>query len=642
MASVDATESMYREMVDDLNFLNGDQWPQKIKSERMLDFRPCLTINKLPTFQDRIVGDQRQNRPSIKVRPVDSQADPETAQILNGLIKNIEVISAADVAYDTAFESVVACGLGAFRIVTDYADDDVFNQDILIKRIANTFTVYWDPSAQELSKADGRYMFVTEMVSEEEFENQYPNAAKVEFDASRDDLKDWADGQGNVRVAEYFVKEPIKRTLYLMTNPETRDQVTCDEEKLKEWKKEGYQVTKEREVETTKIVWYKLSGREILEGPTDWAGRYFPIVLIWGKEINIEGKSVYRGIVRHAKDPCRLYNYNRSMGAETVALAPRAPYIATAKQIGPFKGMWDAAHKKNFFYLLTETDPQAPGVPQRQFPSQISTGIQNEILIADQEIHDTVGLQLASMGKKSNEKSGKAVEARQREGDIGTFAFMDNLVRGLVYAGKVIIDLIPRIYDTERVMRILGDDGTEKIVTINGPYEDKKTGKVHIFDLTTGKYDVEVKVGPSFATQRQESAASMLDFIAAVPPAGMLVADLIAKNMDWPGADEFEKRLKLLLPPQLQEPEEGAPGQPGMAPDQMQQGQPMPPGPPPEIQAGAEAMAEIEIETAEVKLAQEKLKVKELQEKVAGLELDNIIKASSLNNPEEEDEENGE
>lgn len=573
-----AWDPYYDEMLDDLNFANGDQWPQNLKAERDLDGRPSLTINKVANYGDQIIGDIRQNEPSIKVKPVDSGSDPETAEILTGLIRNIEVQSGAEVAYDTAIESAIWCGKGAFRVVTQYSDDDTFDQDIRIKRIKNPFTVYWDPSAQEWDKSDAKYCFITERIPIDEFDRLYPDAAATDAPGGKDKDTQWAADK-SVRIAEYFKKVPEKKTLYLIKDPFT------DAETVSLEKKEGFEVLKSRKVETEKIVWYKTNGREILEGPKDWPGKYIPICEVWGKEINIEGKTIYRGIVRHAKDPQRLYNFSRSSSAELTSLAPKAPYLVSAKMIQNYQQFWKTAHKKSYPYLPFEADPTLPGViPQRTQPVSQSTAITQEIMIADQELHDTTGLQQASLGQKSNEKSGKAILARQREGDISNFVYYDNLGRAMTYCGKILLDLIPKIYDTARIVRLIKEDGSSEFVPVNQPTEAKDENGIaiqKIYDLTVGKYDVVVSIGPSYTTQRDESASMMMEFLKVVPMAGPVIADLVAKNMDWPGADEITKRLKALLPPGMADgqplPQPGV-GQPPLAPGAPP---PMPGGPMP-------------------------------------------------------------
>jgi len=551
----DAADTDYTTAIEDLEFYNGDQWPSDLASERSLDGRPTLTINKLPTFADQVIGDIRQNKPQIKVKPVDSQADPKTAEIMTGLIRNVEVQSDAEVAYDTAVESAIVCGFGAWRITTEYSDNDVFDQDIRIRRIKNPFTVFWDPAATEWDKSDARFCFVTEKIPKKDFEKRYPEVSTSDAEGGHDVDKNWGDDR-YIRIVEYFRKKPVKKTIYLMEqlDPMSGQPIGRYVTEMKPSPENlgpAWREVSAREVESFEIEVYKATYGEILETGT-WPGRYIPIVSVFGKETNIESTSTYRGIVRNAKDSQRLYNYSRSTGAEMISLAPRAPFLVTAKQIGPYLSKWDVAHKKNFPYLPYDVDPQNPqAIPHRSEPIMVNTGINNEIMISDQELHDTTGLQRASLGKKSNEKSGRAIMARQREGDVANFAYHDNMARSLRYTGRICVDLIPKIYDTARVLRIINPDGSDQRVQVNAPFQNQQ-GMSQLFDLTVGKYDVVVDVGPSYTTQREEMANSMLMFIQAVPQAGMLIADLFAKSLDWPGADKIEERLRLLLPPQIQ------------------------------------------------------------------------------------------
>lgn len=566
-------DTEYDDALDDLRFANGDQWPSALKADRESDGRPCLTINKVAVFGDQVIGDIRQNEPSIKIKPVDSGSDPDVAEILTGLVRNIEVQSNAEIAYDTAAESAVWCGHGAFRIITEYSDDSTFDQDIRIKRIKNPFTVYWDPAAQEWDKSDARFVFITEKIPKEIFTELYPDAAVVDAPGKKDSNVHWNDGK-SIRVAEYFKKEAKTSTLYLLQNPETGEKTT-NKEKL-----DGWIELNKREITTQNIVHYKTNGREILDGPNDWPGKHFPICGVWGKEINIEGESHYRGIIRHAKDPQRLYNYSRSQGAELTSLAPKVPLLATSKMVGNYLNIWNQAHKKSFPFLPFDVDPQLPAFPKRADPVAQNTAITQEIMISDQELHDTTGLQQASLGKKSNEQSGRAILARQREGDVANYAYYDNLGRAVSYCGRVLLDLIPKIYDTARIVRILGEDGSERFVPINQPVEvEQPDGSVieRVFDLTTGKYDVVVSIGPSYSTQRDEAAENMIALMNAAPQVAPLIADLFVRNQDWPGAEEISERLKAMLPPQVA----GGQGQP-------------PPGPPVDPMDQMKKQAEIE------------------------------------------------
>ena len=555
--SHDAVNADFTVAIDDLNFAYtpGSQWPQKIRAEREKDGRPCFEINKIPYYLDQVIGDIRQNEPSIKVKPVDSLADPKTAEIINGLIKNIEGQSDAEIAYDTAAESAVACGYGAWRINTEYSQNDQFEQDIVILRIKNPFTVVWG-QAEKWDKSDAPHCFVTEKVPKKRFKKQWPEASLTSFESSKDRNPLWGDDK-SIRVVEYFTRELTKAKLYLMKNQAGELFTTDMEPDAEKLSALGWAVVKERDVETYEVKWCKANQSEILEKQVVWPGHYIPIVMVYGKEINIEGRSWYRGMVRYGKESQRLYNISRSTGVELISLAPKSPYLVTKEQIAGYENIWSNAHKKNYPYLPYNSDPQnQAAVPQRATPISANTGIQQEIIVADQEMHDTVGLQQASLGQKSNEKSGKAILARQKEGDTAQYAYYDNLGRAMRYSGKILIDLIPKIYDTARIVRIRGADNTDQPVMINQPFTEKgNNGEAiqRIYDLTVGKYDVISSIGPSFTTQREEAAQNMLAFIEAVPLAGPLLGDLLAKNLDWPGSEEIERRLKILLPPQLQQ-----------------------------------------------------------------------------------------
>ena len=610
--SKDATEQSYRDMVDDLHFLNGDQWDTSIEEDRRLDGRPCLTINKLPTFIDQIVGDQRMNRPGIKIKPVDSGADKETAEVIQGLIKNIEVQSDAAIAYDTAFDGAVSCGFGVFRISSEYVDDNSFDQELRILPITNQFSAYFDPDAQKWNKEDGDFWILTEMMERKSFLEKFPDASTSSFQSGRDD--DWGNEE-KVRVAEYFYKEHSTEKLFLVEDVVEGQQMVINS--LSEIDEDLFNIVKERDVEKTKIMWVRVTDTEILEGPKELKGQYIPIVPVFGKNVNIENQVNYRGAVRNAKDPQRLYNYNRSASAELISLAPKAPYLLTPKQVANHEKEWTISNKRNFTYLLYNPDPMAKGIPQRQNASPISAGIQQEVMVSDQELHDTTGLQRSSLGKQGNEKSGKAIMARQKEGDIGSYQFTDNLIRAMTHCGRILVDLIPIYYDTARVIRILQEDGEDRPVAVN--QMPQREGE-RLYDLSTGKYDVVVTVGPSFTTQRQEAVTSMMEFLQYVPDAGPIIADLVAKNMDWPGADQIEKRLKKMLPPGVAE-EEGGGGQQQPNPQQQQEQQQMQM----QQQQAAQQMAKEEtLSELEINIKEEELKQSQQKTRQENLKVDKI------------------
>jgi hypothetical protein len=591
----DSFRDSYEEMINDLYFLNGDQWPQAIKAEREADNRPCLRINKLPQFVDRVHGDMRQARPSIKIRPVDDHSDEDTADVITGVIRNIETQSDSEIVYDSGGEAAVRCGFGAWRINSRYCSHETFDQELRIDRVKNQFSILFDPVAKKWDRSDGRYCFVYEDLPRATYDLKYPKADPCGWQGGNNDLGNWVT-ERTVRIAEYYEREPKTWKIYLVhVAGEERPRT------VRELPEEEHTVLKERDVQSTDIYWYKINATQILEGPIKIPGELIPIIPVYGKELNVEGKTYYNGVVRHAKDSMRLYNYYRSMDAETIALAPRAPWIMSAKMLGPYKNMWKQANKRNFPYLLFEPDPKVPNMrPERNIPQLSSQAVMQNTMIADQELHDTTGLQLASLGKRSNEQSGRAIEARAREGDIGQFTYVDNQVRAIKHTAKVLLGMIPFYYDNARVQRIVGEDGNVKTVQINKRFQNDK-GEEQLFDLTIGKYDVTASVGPSYQTQRQESLAAMVEFAGILDgDQRAVIAPHIAETSDWHNSDMIADQLKKTLPPGIIEPKEGeelAPPDPAAM----------------KAQALQEAAAEMEVEAREVELEIKKAELKKEQ-----------------------------
>lgn len=542
------------EAVEDIRFTAGDQWPDKIKQERTADDRPCLTINKLRQLIRLIVGDQRQNRISIKTKPVDSMGDVALANVYDGIIRNIEYQSQGPIIYSKAFEQALTGGFpGYFRILTEYAEDSFF-QEIKIKHIPNNFSVYFDPSSTEIDYLDARFCFIEEVMSTEEFKDQYPDAYPSDFNSTTmgTTFEGWYEKE-KVRVVEYYYRMPYTKKLALLADGRVIDMQGMTEQDIA---MSGLQVVSVRDSKCHKIMWCKMTATEILEGPSFVPGKYIPVVPVPGDEIIVDGKRVRQSLIRHAKDAQRMYNYWRTANTEFVALAPKSPYLLTVEMLQGHESMWNDANRSNRPYLLYNAS--GAGAPTRQAPPMASPGMFSEITAADQEIKDTTGLYEASLGQKSNEVSGKAIIARQRRGDIGTFIFIDNLSRAVAQAGRIIVDLIPKIYDTQRAVRMMGEDGKTETVILNHRVQNPVTGEVHIFnDLSVGKFDLDIEVGPAYATQRIEAAESMANFIQYVPSIGPFIADLLAEAMDWPKSKEIAERLKMYLPPPMMVNQQG-------------------------------------------------------------------------------------
>jgi len=525
---------------DDVRFARlGEQWPEQVRRQREVEGRPCLTFNRMPVFMRQVVNDSRQNKPSLKVHPVGDKADKQTAEILQGLIRNIEVSSDADVAYDTAIEHAVAGGFGYLRVNVDYTADDAFDRDIRIERITNPLSVYGDPYSISADSSDWNTAFVTEQYSEDEFERRWKGADKSSWDTDdeSDNIDDWF-GDDMVRVAEYWTRDEAQSEILLLNNGE----VIAAED----WTRQvdfftglGLQVVKTRQVKRHKVTQRIITGAEVLE-ENAWSGRYIPLIPVYGDEINIDGRRYFHSLIRHARSAQESYNYWRTSAVEKVALDTKSPWIG---QKGAFKSdaeKWATSNIRNHAFL----EYDGPNPPFRSPPGGVPASDVQMALQASDDLKSIIGIYDASLGAKSNETSGRAIIARQREGDVSTFHFIDNLSRALRHTGRILVDLIPHVYDQPRIVRILAEDGAVTQVPIN----QQIPGVERIYDLTTGKYDVTITTGPSYTTRREEAAVQMTEMVRAYPQLAQVAGDLLVKNLDWPGADELAKRLEAMIP----------------------------------------------------------------------------------------------
>lgn len=554
-------ESDIRERgLEDMKFRAGDQWPENIRQSRAIEMKPCLTVNRMPTFIRQVTNDARQNRPQIKIDATDNNT-VGTAEIMEGMVRHIQVASNADIAYDTACDNQVTMGFGYMRLVTDYCDDDSFDQDIKIKRIKNAFTVYFDPSCVEPDYSDAKWAFITADEDRDDFEKQNPNF-NLELSSTGDTPPGWIT-EKTIRIAEYFEVVETEDNLYQLDNGQSFRQ-----SKLPDGVKEqdGNLVDKEGNIlssiknkrvsKNREVIWRKITATEVLE-EKPWAGKYIPIIPVLGEDLDIDGKRDLIGMVRYARDPQRMYNYWLTAQTEAIALAPKAPFIIAEGQVEGYEKYWKQANTKNFSHLVykpqTINGLQVPP-PQRQTAEPPVQAMVQAIQQASADLKNTTGIHDASLGSQGNEVSGKAIIARQHEGDISNFHYIDNLSRAIHFLGVQLLDLIPKIYDAARVVRIVFPDGDSKTIKINQPSGEKdENGIEKIYDVTTGKYDVVVSVGPSFSTKRQEAASSMSQMVQSYPDLLKIGGDILVKSMDWPGADELAERFKKMLPPQLQD-----------------------------------------------------------------------------------------
>ena len=572
--AVSALAESREDEIDDLRFYAGSpdnhwQWPADVLATRgavqgqTINARPTLTINKLPQHVRQVTNDMRQNRPGAKVIPVDDNADVEVADIFNGMIRHIEYISDADVAYDTACENQVSYGEGYITLMTEYCDENTFDQDIKIGRIRNSFSVYMDPLIQDPTGADAKYCFITEDLTKAEYERQYPDAAPIStlqsLGVGDQSISNWLN-EDTVRIASYYYIDYDKTKLNLYPGNQSAFEGTPEDKMLKDM---FGKPVKSRMSERPRVMYCKINGYEILE-QKEWAGKWIPVIRVVGNEFEVDGRIYISGLVRNAKDAQRMYNYWVSQEAEMLALAPKAPFIGYGGQFEGYEDKWKTANTNNWPYLevnpdVTDGQGAVLPLPQRAQPPMASTGLLQAKAGASEDIKSTTGQYNASLGMGSNERSGKAILARQREGDVGTFHYGDNLTRAVRHVARQLVDLIPKIYDTQRIARIIGEDGETKMVKIN-PDQPQPVNKIvneqgivieKIYNPGVGKYDVVATTGPGYATKRQEALEAMAQLLQGNPQLWQVAGDLFVKNMDWPGAQEMSKRFAKTIDPKF-------------------------------------------------------------------------------------------
>ena len=560
--------------LDDLRFMAGSpdnqwQWPADVLATRgsvqgqTINARPCLTINKLPQHVRQVTNEQRQNRPSGKVIPADDNADVQVAEIFNGVVRHIEYMSDADVAYDTACDNQVTYGEGYIRLLTEYCNDETFDQDIRIERVRNSFSVYMDPTIQDPCGADAEWCFVTEDILRTEYERLFPDASPISTLYSQgvgdDGISSWLQ-EDTIRIAEYFYNTYEKATLHLYPDNQTAFSGTPQDKQLTAM---FGKPVRTRQVDRKKVMWMKTNGFDILD-EREWAGKWIPVVRVIGNEWEVDGRLYISGLVRNAKDAQRMYNYWTSQEAEMLALAPKAPFIGYGGQFEGYEMQWKTANTTNWPYLevnpdVTDGAGSVLPLPQRAPPPLPQTGLIQAKMGAADDIKGTTGQYDASLGMAGNERSGKAILAREKQGDVGTYHYVDNLARAIRHITRQIVDMIPKIYDTQRIARIIGVDGEVSMVKFN-PAQPEPVKEIRdqmgaliekVYNPSVGVYDVMVTTGPGYMTKRQEALDAMSQILQTNPQLWSVAGDLFIKNMDWPGAQEMAARFKKILDPKV-------------------------------------------------------------------------------------------
>lgn len=549
--------------IEDTRFVMGDsdngwQWPAEIYRDRAnVNKKPCLTVNVTAQHCNQIINNIRQNRPSAKVLPVDDHADIETAKILGGMLRAIQSESSADTAHDTAAEHAIYGGEGYWRVVTEYEDYNSFNQVIRIKPIMNPFLVFIDPASKEPDRSDARWGFVFEDISKDQAREDHPGVDPSSWAA---DPNGWVK-EDMVRRAEYFWCEYVDDVLYLLEDTTTILKSELEKEGAEA--KDGFirldgvptvGFVYERPTKRKQWKWAKLLGGE--DKPVDerdWPGQYLPIITVVGKEVNVNGDIVRKGVVRDLKDPARMLNYSYSAAVETLALQNKVPYLIANEAVEGFEDIWGAANLENRSYLpwnaWDDEGRQLPK-PERQSAAQMATAQVQMLQLSTEQMRAASGQQNANFGIKSEAASGVGIQRLKAQGEIATFHFPDNLATGLKYEAKVVLDLIPKVMEQKQVVRLLGLDGKQETALMDPEMEsafaETNASIDKIFNPGVGRYDVTIDTGPSYQTQRQESADFIANAVQRDNSIMQVAGDLVWKSQDFPLAEEFSERYKKL------------------------------------------------------------------------------------------------
>ena len=562
----EAEREIRREAKIDLQFAAGEQWDTDDVRRRNAMVqggkRPCLTFNKLTGPLAMVANEARMNPPSIEVLPVDSSSDAETAKILEGMIRHIQYVSKAEQVYETALEQSTKGGFGPFKVTTKYCGNKTFDQELRIERFVNQFSFLGDPFAKEADKSDMMWAFELEWMSRDEYTAEFGKTDIVQmgfFDGLINPAPEWIGKEG-ILIARYWYVEIETKTLVAVEWPDGKvtneyvDELPAELPPGMQYATgpDGKRMEREDQIRHVKMV--RMNGVEILD-KTEWKGQWIPLLVALGEEMWVENKRYLFSLIRFARDPQKLYNFYRSSEAETVMLGTKAPWIGVK---GAFKDpRWATANTVPWAYLEYEpldiAGNPAP-MPVRNIAEPPIQALTIGAAQASDDIKATTNIYDASLGARSNETSGIAIRQRQSQGGLSNFHFIDNLNRAILQCGAILCDLIPKIYDTPREVRILGEDMKEEIVKVNQKWADDY-GQEHCYDLVNGKYDVRLKIGPNYLTDQEKTQALVTELARSYPPLMQVAGDIVMKSMNFKGAEEISERLRKALPPGMADEE---------------------------------------------------------------------------------------
>lgn len=532
-------------------YVPGAQWDEDVRTARTSWKDPCLEFNDLPQFVNEVVNDARQNRPSIKVHPANGPASKESGTILQGLIRGIEYDSQAEAVYDNGIEGSVVGGRGWWYVDTEYLPLPYYNeQKIVIKPILDPQTVRASMDYQQPDGSDRNYVFVVESMTKIDYKKRWPKAEPSSFE---DAENTWRDGKDLIYVARYYRRQCDYRMLVKMSDGAVGWKDTMPTPPA------GVFEVASRQAAVYTVEWFTIAGgNQILERGI-WPGEIIPVVCVVGEDKLIDGKRIYQGLIRRMRDATKMFNYGMTAQAISLALTPRAPWVAPAEAIADYQNIWKDLNNTSVSvapYKHRDAQGNEIPAPKRTERSMVDSGWVQWGSQMQALKKSTAGIYENSLGQKSQETSRVAIVAKEKQGDKATFHYLDNQNRAIALTGRIILPAIPVYYDTERIVHIIGPDDVRKMVTLNqnAPNPANPLEAIKLNDVTQGEYAVTIESGPGFTTARQEAQATMTELAttAKEPAAAAVLSYLAMKNSDFYGVDDALELLTLTLPPAVQ------------------------------------------------------------------------------------------
>lgn len=550
---------------ESIDFRLGTQWDTDVLAKRAQWKLPSMVFNQCDTLISRVATNVISNLPFLTVFP-EEENDLLAARSIHKIIKHIERVNDAETIYQNITENVLDGGFGYFRIRTEFSDYDTFDQRIIMEHIKNRFTVYFDPAATGDNYEDARYVIIEEVLERDDAEEQYGDInTDFNSDTMGVEFEKWFFDD-KVRIAEVYYKEPITRTLLRLLAPSGKELVVFEDELSRlfkepdddtetNWRKvielNGYQVIDEREHEGHRVMWVKVSGDEVLEGPTEIESDIIPVIKAVGKRVNNRGKDELYSLIENVKAPQKMLNYTLTTEIIMVSNQPKATWMAANDLVDGYEDVYRDSHHENVGLLMYKRNPAFPAdKPELLPPPKSSQGYLNLVEFASRQIEDTSGVTDAFLGKKSNEVSGKAIQSRAAGSQMVNAVFGRNVLKAIAYGGKIMINMIGRIYkDTNKVIRVLGEADGFEYIKVNELVINPETGDIEILnDVSKNQYDYIVEASSNFKSKRRENVAvftQMLQLSKDPLTAAFNMAQ-IARNMDIDNAEEIADKYMQL------------------------------------------------------------------------------------------------